>query len=433
MCLPRLSLLSVGLLALIGCSTTPEPQPPADAGIRWTPDNAAWRAEQRMWEQLQQPVTLTFEKTPAGEALAAWKEQVGVNMIVEWTELENAGVTEDTPIRLNLADVPAHVVLTEMLRQISSDFEPVEFDIHGRMIVVSTENGVSRRVVTRTYDIRRLLAVPAEFDAESELQLGPVDEEQGGLFFSGPPKEEVDLQEERLEQLTELIRRRAGRIDHWDEYGGDRASLDEAGSGHLIIEAAPSVHRDVRELLDMLATAEPRPVAIDAWVLSMPTPMVDRLRAANANAPAVLDARQLDRLLSAVHDDAHRVALLATVRTTLLDGQRGHLSTLQQSAYSNEGDDASVILHEGSTLDVETLRLTADRGIRLIVSAAITHRSDPEQQDLILTRWQTETHVPDGGGVLLAASLAEGAGTPAADHRETVLLLRVRDDPAAAD
>lgn len=106
---------------------------------------------------LQQPITVTFDKTPLNEALATLAGQIGASITIDETALSGEGIAKDTPVSLSLAEKPLRVVLERLLDplQLSCVIE------HGQL-TVTTMTSAEEKMGMAVYDVRDLTRDPRE-------------------------------------------------------------------------------------------------------------------------------------------------------------------------------------------------------------------------------------------------------------------------------
>ncbi|MFA9478631.1 hypothetical protein ACERK3_10020 [Phycisphaerales bacterium AB-hyl4] len=243
---------------------------------------------------LREPLPVNFEANRLVNVIDYFRDATEQNFFVNWGALEMAGVDQDTPVSLQLSNVPAERALNLVLAQASSDFEPVQFSVIDGIVHVSTEADLRRTTDTRVYDIRDLLVqVPnfdnaPRFDLESALDSDHVGGGRGGrgggggggrggggggggrggLFGDTGSDEDPDFRTraEMIEEIEDLVRSTVGRIDDWDEFGGDVSSMREY-NGNLIIRSTADNHRSVIDLLSQLRETRAIQISVEARFL----------------------------------------------------------------------------------------------------------------------------------------------------------------------
>ncbi|MCG8511582.1 MAG: hypothetical protein MI741_20400, partial [Rhodospirillales bacterium] len=249
-------------------------------------------ANRRVRLKLREPIpNIDFDQNRLVNVIDFLRNYTGQNFIVFWQPLEAAGVTQDTPISLQLRNVPADQALDLILKQASpGDFDPIGYAIIDGIITISTERDLKRTVDTRIYDIKDLLVQapnnnnPPQFDLASALDNevggqggtgggggggggaggGIFGQAQGGGQQQGP-LEGVD-REEAIAEILELIRDSVGDPLEWVERGGEISSIREL-NGNLIIRTTPGNHREIIDLLTKLREERAIQISVEARFL----------------------------------------------------------------------------------------------------------------------------------------------------------------------
>jgi len=97
---------------------------------------------------------ISLEKT-----LNYLRDVSGANLVVNWKILEQAGVTKDTTITLNVKDLPLKKMMRLVLDQASPNAQLV-FDVSENVITVTSQEEADRHMVTKVYAVDDLLLQP---------------------------------------------------------------------------------------------------------------------------------------------------------------------------------------------------------------------------------------------------------------------------------
>lgn len=106
---------------------------------------------------LQQPITVTFDKTPLNAALASLTEQIGASITIDELAIADEGIAKDSPVSLSLTEKPLRVVMERLLDplQLSCVIE------HGQLTVTTTTSAEIEMILA-VYDVRDLTRDPRE-------------------------------------------------------------------------------------------------------------------------------------------------------------------------------------------------------------------------------------------------------------------------------
>ncbi len=223
-----------------------------------------------------------FVDVPFQSAVESLAHQAGIEIRVDWTALESAGIDPHGPIRLRLFNVTARTALECLL--IQAPAQPVSpappvlrFDVAGNAIVLGDDASVAAACkVRRLYDLRdlvdsdlrQLYQVPPGESVEAAIaaraaevaQLPPSTHPTWVCFFD--PQFEG---EELLTEAKDVVDTYAGLIggtvapDDWSSNGGSMGVLEIAGP-FLLVEHRPAVHREIEAVLaDLRNTSGYRP------------------------------------------------------------------------------------------------------------------------------------------------------------------------------
>ena len=245
--------------------------------------------------KLQRPIQeIDFDTQALGFAIDFVRQTTDTNIYVNWNALREAGIDEDTTVTLRLNGVSADHALTLMLRQVSTELDPITYSIRQGIVEISTRQDLTTSTVTRTYDIQDLLiqvprfANAPQFDLNAALENtnsgssgtgtsgggtsggggGSGGSGQGGLFEDDDTDDEEDqpTRTERIDNISDLIRNTVGRPDEWVLLGGDVSSLTEL-NGTLIVKTTTDNHKEVITLLNQLREARAIQISVEARFL----------------------------------------------------------------------------------------------------------------------------------------------------------------------
>jgi len=252
--------------------------------------------------KLQQPIQeVDFDTQALDYAIDFIRQITETNIYVNWNALRDAGIDEDTTINLKLNNVPANHALALLLRQVSTDLDPVTYSIRKGIVEISTRQDLTMATVTKTYDIQDLMFTVKRFSNAPSFDLnqalsntnsggsgtgssstsgsgggggggGNTSGGGSGNNQSGWDTDTDDVDDEQptrlevVENLVDLIRNTVGRPDEWVELGGSVSSLREL-NGTLIIRTTTDNHQEVTTLLNQLRDARAVQISVEARFL----------------------------------------------------------------------------------------------------------------------------------------------------------------------
>jgi type II secretory pathway component GspD/PulD (secretin)/tetratricopeptide (TPR) repeat protein len=232
--------------------------------------------------ELRDSVPINFEANRLDNVIDYLRNTTGVNFFVNWPVLEAAGIVQDAPITLQLANVPAEQAMRLVLQQASAvnEFEPAGFSIIEGVVTISTQRDLQRTTDTRVYDIRDLLVQVTNFTDAPEFDLNEVLSSAGGgsgggggggggsdLFKEDSDQAQVQAtREDLIAEITTLIEDTVGRQEEWAKYGGEVSSLREL-NGNLIVKTTPGNHVEISSLLAQLRETRAIQISVEARFL----------------------------------------------------------------------------------------------------------------------------------------------------------------------
>jgi len=97
-----------------------------------------------------------FDDVSFKSAFGQLRQAMNINMVVDWLELEQVGITADTFVSLQLSDVPYERVLAQLLQQVGDGVE-LGYRIDRGVLEVSTIEALSRATYMQVYQIEDLV------------------------------------------------------------------------------------------------------------------------------------------------------------------------------------------------------------------------------------------------------------------------------------
>jgi type II secretory pathway component GspD/PulD (secretin)/tetratricopeptide (TPR) repeat protein len=236
----------------------------------------------------------------------------GTVFFIDWPRLEDADVQRNTPIMLQLGNVPLSVVLERVLDQISIlSGEDIAYEIQGGILEISTKEALNERTVIEVYNITDLLFEIRDFDDAPVMGSGGGGGGGGGggsggggggsgagggggsggggggsggggsggtgggpnITFSGGGEEpERKTPEEMMEDIIGIIEK---HVDP-DSWVDDAHSIDMLNS-NLIISQTPRNHRLIMALLAKLREVRALQLNVEGRFLSISTDWFEQI------------------------------------------------------------------------------------------------------------------------------------------------------------
>ncbi|GEM_PF-3555685 len=190
-------------------------EPPKGMHIQELPGTQISLTEMDIERSLKQRISLHFEVTPLRDVLEHVQEAAGVNLVLDLPSLEEEGVSEKTPVTIDVYGIRIESALSLML-------EPMHlgWQIRDEALVIRSQQALKGPPVTVSY---------------------PVD----GLLLWG------ETVEEGLERLRTIIEESVA-AESWSEVGGQGVVRGHSATRSLVIRQTPDVQKEIDGLLDQL-------------------------------------------------------------------------------------------------------------------------------------------------------------------------------------
>jgi hypothetical protein len=201
------------------------------------------KANARTADKLKKPLAkVDFNAVPLEAVTDFIRDAAGVDILVEWSALEQAGIPRDAPITIRLREpTPADALIPLMFR---ASGLPLRYEIDKGVVVIGPSATTrAAPAVTYVYDVADLVAgapippVPG---------FGPGAERGGGSALGGPmPPDTSDA--------GALIRLIVSTIEpaSWRETGGELGSISFF-KNKLVVKTSEPIHKEITNLLEML-------------------------------------------------------------------------------------------------------------------------------------------------------------------------------------
>ncbi|HEY8667959.1 MAG TPA: hypothetical protein VIL86_14945 [Tepidisphaeraceae bacterium] len=233
-----------------------------------------------------------FDNVGFSDVVDFLRDITGANIFVNWRALEAAAIDKNAPVTARLRDVKFSKALSTILSDVGGGTVKLGYTIDEGVITISTEEDLSKNVITRVYDIRDIIFDVPEFDNAPDFSLqntasnnqggqggqgggggGGQGGGQGGLFggtgsgSGGTQQEAGTSKKERIDQIIKLIQDTVAS-ETWKDNGGSVGSVKEL-SGQLIVTQTPENQRQLLNLLEQLRETRAIQVTIETRFLTV--------------------------------------------------------------------------------------------------------------------------------------------------------------------
>lgn len=233
-------------------------------------------------------ITVEYTDEPVSSVLADLERLSEVPIRGDWDAMIRLGIDEDDELSFRMRDTDALTVLRALALTLGDEFERPIFEVHAGQVVLTSVEATKEMRLLDVYDVRDLLGqpdlietlrrerppLPIEIKEEDETA-EPSDEKPMEFPVEVPPVDmpplEVPQSSPPMSPGHELMLLLIDHVDPeaWLEYGGNLARIDER-DGVLLVTAAPSVHRLMRDALRRLRRTNPSRVEIDISLVDLP-------------------------------------------------------------------------------------------------------------------------------------------------------------------
>jgi type II secretory pathway component GspD/PulD (secretin)/tetratricopeptide (TPR) repeat protein len=261
-------------------------------------------------------IPVQFRNTPVSQALAYIGKTAGVDIDADWRSLQQIGVEPQTPVSMELSDLPAKDVLERLLRKVSQDrLIRADYSVNNGVVEVGSSDAIRQQVVVQHYPITDLLLVAPDFADVPDMDLSAIYDRAkrrdgvasglgGGRAGSDSPfairadaSKSGGDRRERVRSVVAMIQQTID-ADSWRDNGGDTGAIMEL-NGVLVVTTTPRNHREITGLLSRLRDIRQTQINVETRFLLVNQDFFEQIAFDidvyfNANNNQVEQARALD-------------------------------------------------------------------------------------------------------------------------------------------
>ncbi|MGC9454801.1 MAG: hypothetical protein ACP5HU_08035 [Phycisphaerae bacterium] len=226
-----------------------------------------------------------FDGIAFGDVVEFLREVSDLNIYVNWNALQTLGIDQTVPVNVHLSNVSFEKVLRTVLDDVGGVMAELSYVIDEGVITISSQEDLSRRTVTRVYDILDLIHPIPDHSAPS-LELGRTKDggttggggtTRGGWLFKDTGGDGEDGEPARGAMIENIVSLIEETIDpnSWRPIG-DIGSVRELG-GQLVITQTAQNHQDIVGLLNQLREAAQLQVSIETRFLVVSSSFLNRI------------------------------------------------------------------------------------------------------------------------------------------------------------
>ncbi|MCH7993348.1 MAG: hypothetical protein IIB57_02780 [Planctomycetes bacterium] len=229
---------------------------------------------------LDRRVPVDFRRTPLDQAIEHFAQADRLNIIVNWHDLDRAGIDRKTEVDLSLPnEITLKKALTEVLDQAGAGKAELGFDVDEGVINIATRQLLDKKTFPVIYDINDLLMeIPQFTDAPmTDLRDATAASERRIRRSADRPWQYGDDDDDEPEPNPEHSRRVRKIIhlieetvapDSWRDRGGSVGSMQEI-NGQLVVTQNSASHRQISGLLDKLREERAIQVSVEALFITV--------------------------------------------------------------------------------------------------------------------------------------------------------------------
>jgi len=229
---------------------------------------------------LDRRVPVDFRGTPFDQAMEHFVQANQLNIIVNWHDLERAGVDRKTPVHLSLPkEISLKKAITEVLDQAAGGQVELGFEVDQGVINVATRRLLDEKTYPVIYDINDLLLEVPQFtnapmtdlrDATRSTRRRSYAHADRPWRYGDDDDDEPEANpehERRVRKVIQLIEETVAP-ESWRDRGGSVGSMQEI-NGQLVVTQNSAAHRQISGLLDKLREQRAIQVSIEALFITV--------------------------------------------------------------------------------------------------------------------------------------------------------------------
>lgn len=121
---------------------------------------------------------VSFQELPLDQVIDWVQSYTGMNVVVRWQTLTDAGIEKDKPISINVKNLPLSQVLWMIMQEAGGVDLKLAYRASGNLLILSTEEDLGREMLTKVYEVADLLIRPPYFSGAPRIDLSQ--QQQGG-------------------------------------------------------------------------------------------------------------------------------------------------------------------------------------------------------------------------------------------------------------
>ena len=127
--------------------------------------NTRNRSSQGVYHYLaQKRLTVEYRDMPFDEVINELRNQLDINMIVYWPQIQSGPIERDAPVTLALKNVSAYTALNAVMNYVSGgSFEKLDFVVNRGVLEIGLKGRLTERRTVRVYYVGDLMAPRSDY------------------------------------------------------------------------------------------------------------------------------------------------------------------------------------------------------------------------------------------------------------------------------
>lgn len=246
------------------------------------------RPDQQLLSTLDKQVPVDFNHDPFDQVIERLAEAHRLNIIVNWNDLQRAGVERTAPIDLSLPnEISLQRAITEVLDQAGAGLTKVGYDVAEGTIRIATRQTLDKETYAAVYDINDLLQEIPVFSDAPLTDLSQINQRSAPAVPKDAPRpwsqegdddDEQDQDPARLDRVHSIIHLIQDTVapDSWRERGGSVGTINEI-NGQLVITQNSAAQRQIGDLLGKLREQRAVQIAVEARFVTVSSHYLEEL------------------------------------------------------------------------------------------------------------------------------------------------------------
>ncbi len=240
---------------------------------------------------LDKPVPVDFQREPFDQVIEKLAGAHKLNVIVNWNDLQRAGVERNVPIDLNLPrGISLKRALSEVLEQAGApNAVVVGFEVMEGAVKIATRATLDRETFTAVYDINDILMEIPQFNDAPLTDLTQINRRTQEAIAAqskparrpwseGDDDDEEDEDPARAGRVRDILKLIQDTVapDSWRDRGGSVGTISEI-NGQLVITQNSSSQRQIGDLLGKLREQRAIQIAVEARFVTVSSHFLEEL------------------------------------------------------------------------------------------------------------------------------------------------------------